>query len=508
MKSVTRDIDRKHHKPVKLRFDGPVTGHISVGHRKQITFGYGILTFQTVPSALKMLRQLHRRASGSSRGVSLQSVRHLQPWEAAILHGQTTSCILGTLLVSSPLARTQLCSQIFNFARGTRSVVGLEPIMLSAIVSTRNTEPSLAEAGLETWLRLAPHARPEFTKLATPVMDAGTGQITFLTPGQLAASAGEEEAGQLIAKLPGYGEDANADPNAGCVSTVTGIGIGLGAAAGFVTGAVAGIAGGPVGIVFGAIGGLIIGALGGAQGGQSAGQSIFCTGGTPGVGGLDTGWVLPDDPSLKDNADYNKGFGDGWAAANNGSSLGAPPSSPSADYSQGFLNGFAAGTAATQVTTTTDPGTGAITSTLPDGTTVTTQTDGTTTTVDPNNGTTTVVDPNGNTTTTDANGTTTTTDPNGDTTVTDPHGNTTDFPNPDNGGPLTGTDPEGAPRGPIQAGVSFVPVGAGLSSLVNPLIVGNAQTSFITGLPQLAISGGLATAGILAGSNIAGNEIL
>src|SRR5438093_1487943 len=81
---------------VKIRRDGPVTGHGRIGRDGIITFSRGVAIFHTVPGALKRMRDLHRRASGSKQAVTLRSVRRLEPWQARILYERAVPCALAT----------------------------------------------------------------------------------------------------------------------------------------------------------------------------------------------------------------------------------------------------------------------------------------------------------------------------------------------------------------------------------------------------------------------------
>ncbi len=535
-------MERKHrlgggtkHGHVKLHWGGPVFGHIQVGRHEKITFTRGIAVFHTVPGALRMMRELHRRASGSKRGVLLKSVQLLEPWQAKILYERAVPCALATLQASSRLARINLCSSIFDFVRGSQSVEGLESLMLSAIVATRYEEPRIAEDGLALWRRMAASAFKASPKETTPVIDVEKNQISFLNPAQLAASLKEAPVGgEIFGNLPGFGEDASDGSNQSCVSNVTIAGTILGGVGGTATGVLAGVAAGPIGIIVGAIGGLIVGLLGGAQGGQSLGTAVICTNTAPGTqDGI--AWVMGGEAPPATN---DQGYGEGFAAGFNAATGGGPsPAGYGTQAGQGFADGYAVGSGIASLintpTTVTNPD-GTTTTTTPDGTTTTTTPDGTTTiftidgttsTVSPDgtvttttaDGTTSTNSPNGTITTTTPDNTTTTTDPNGTTTTTTADGTTTttasdgtttttegdpkppddNFPDPEGGG-------GGGPGGPVSlsaftASVNVFPTGAGLSGLVSSITVGSLHTYFLAGMPQLASGGGLASAGILAG---------
>ena len=523
-----------------MRWGGPVTGHAQVGRHGRITFTHGVAVFHTVRGALRLIDGLYRRAWGGKGDVSLRSVRLLESWQAKILYERAIPCALATLQVSSPFARIELCSGIFEFVRGLRSLDGLESLMLSAILAARYHEPRVAEVGMALWRRLAGRALPKSSKEVTPVIDVGRGQMSFLTGAQLAASIGEAPVGgEIFGGLPGFGSDASDASSQGCIKawTVAGLvvaGIAGGAAA---YGATEAAKGKTWEVTVDVTGGIVVAGLGGAQGGQSLGTA-FCTNTSPAVPDGIAGVLLGEGPapSTTDDQGYNAGFQAGYAAARGDTTTGP---GPGAQYGQGFADGYAVGGFVNTPTTFTSPD-GTVTTTMPsgtitqtslDGTTVVTTIDGTTTatsldgtvvisTVD---GTTSTVSPEGSITTTSADGstvttnsadgtvTTTTTSEDGasTTTTTSSDGSSTtttsstsdtdsddnlppdDFPDPDAGGP--------APGGPV--GVNIFPTGSAVDGLTTAVSVGSSYTYFITGMPQLAIGGGIASAGILAGAS-------
>jgi hypothetical protein len=514
---------------LKMRWGGPITRPIQVGRHGSIRFSRGLAVFHTVPGALRIIRELHRRALGSKRTVSLRSVRLLEPWQAKILYERAVPCALATLQVSSRLARIDLCSGIFDFVRSSQSVDGLESLVLSAIVATRHEEPRVAEAGVALWRRLAASASKE----VTPVIDVGRNQISFLTPGQLGASTKEASVtNQIFGNLPGWGEDASAGSNQSCISNYTTAGTILGGVGGVAGGILAGVAvgagAGPIGIIGGAIiggiGGFIVGLLGGAQGGQSFGTSVICTNTAPGFqDGI--GWVLGGDaPPAPNDQGYSAGFDAGFNAATGG---GPSPAGAGSLSGQGFADGYAVGSGIASTintpttvmnadgsTTTTTPD-GTQTTTSADGSTIISTIDGTTSTVSPDGtvttttadgATTSVNSPDGTITTTTSDGSTTTTTPDGTTTTTDDGEPNPDpdksFPDPDGDTGGGGGGPRGG--GPVSLGAftasaNAFPAGLGLNGLVTSVTVGDSHTYFIAGMPQLASGGGLANAGILAG---------
>jgi hypothetical protein len=500
-----------HLRAVKIRWDGPVTGHVRIGRHGNIAFSRGIAIFHTVPGALKRMRDLHRRASGSDRVVTLRNVRRLEPWQAKILYERAVPCALATLQVSSPLARMEMCGSIFQFARSSKALDGLESILLSAIVAANHHEPRLAQVGLDVWRELAVTANLKSRQKTLPVIDVVSGQISFVSGAHLAAIAEETVASQIASKLPGFGTDDENETDKSCVKVVTVTGTVLGALGGAALGAAAGAALGPAGAVIGGIGGFITGALTGGSGGKDIGEGAICTNTSPGSSGehgID--WVMRGGDGSTETPPVDDGYGAGFAAGWAQSTGAAAPSAQrgGAGFDQGFADGVAAGGFTNRTTTSTD-GDGNVTTTGPDGTTSITSPDGTVTTSTPD-GTTSTNAPDGTVTTRTSDGTTTTTSSDrtttttttsdGTTTTTTPDGTTTtqeaspdSKPNPDDY-----PNPEGDGTGsPVS--VNAFPAGAGLDSLVVSVSVGNSHTYFVTGMPQLAIGGGLAVEGILAG---------
>ena len=507
------------------------------------------------------MRELHRRASGSDAAAPL-SVRRLKPWQANILYQQAVPCALATLQVVSPLARLALCSDIFEFVRFSKTLDGLKSVLLSAITAVKYSDARFAKVGLAIWRSMATPRYLSTIKRSIPIVDVSRSQISFLTAAQLASlSEGELVSNPLeLGAEAADGPSQSCLKGYTIASAVLG-GVGGALIAGTAVQGksnsivdISGAGGFIVGILGGAQGGNSIaqalctnispGTLTGIASGLFGGEPPPNTPDDEGFNaGFSAGWAAATGggPTASGaGANYNAGFAAGQAVAsliNTPTTVTNPDGSTTTTAPDGTITTVLPDGSTTisnidgatttispdgTVTTTTPDGTtstnspdGTISTTTPDGTTTTNSPDGTTATTAPD-GTTTTTAPDGTTTKTTADGTTTTQEPDGTTTRTDPDAETTTT-EPD-GGTIT-TEPDGGtmtaggepdPDGPDDVGppigpgigpvsVNSYPSGLGLSGLITSNNVGTSFTYNIGGLPQMAVGGGLSTAGILAG---------
>jgi hypothetical protein len=502
---------------VKLHSGGPVTGRIHVGRREEVVFTRGLVIFHTIPGALRLMHQLHKRASDSTWSSKTGGARGLEPVQAGILHERAVGCALATLQVSSRPARIGLCNSIFDFVRSSRSVDGLESMVLSAIVAVKDDEPRLAEAGLALWRQTAP-AAPKSRRRSLPIIDVNSARISFLTPAQISSLTQDVSvAGNIGSYLPGLGDNASAnDSNQDWLVAWTVASALIGGAASaaatsdgarYSKGLIIGL--GPRGFV------LRLGS--GGQGGGSLGQAI-CTNTSPGVPSGMNDVLFGGEASPSEDRGYDAGFAAGWAQALGGTSDSSER--PWAQLSRGFADGYATAQGVANlldtpmVVTNSD---GSITTTLPDGTQTTVSPDGNdTTTISSIDGTMTMPDGSittttidGTITTTTPDGTTTTTTPDGTTTTTTPDGlitsitieDTTSYPDAEQDllGPGYGSG-SSVHAGPGRAVIADAfASGGGLERLITSVTIGDLSTYFVAGLPQIGAGGGLTSAGILAG---------
>ncbi|HEV2639095.1 MAG TPA: hypothetical protein VGX23_28380 [Actinocrinis sp.] len=326
----------------------------------------GIVWMYPLMTGLHRMRELHVRAVYPEHPVSLASVRRLNRHGARALHQRAVTAALATFRAASDADRQELCRGVFHYARSVGGSDGIESVLLSAIVSANRLSPRLAAAGLEIWQQVGAPAHLGGGLSLTPVLDTSAGVVSFLSQADLAGFGADLSVqtgmGPARAGGPGAlgagGSEAAADKDSTCVGIVAiGLGI-LGAVGGvLVTNAAMGSStststrnSGDVGAGIG--GSIAAGGVGLALGQQLCGDAApggFGNGPAtstygPSGSGQDTSGTTTD---TSDQAGYNEGFGDGWAAATNSPGGDAP--TVGAGYSQGFVDGYAAASAAATV---------------------------------------------------------------------------------------------------------------------------------------------------------------